>query len=197
MMINKTYSLKDGTHKIQFFATMERFQEHMKDHFCNKEEPWSRLLGQKRIKQLCQKINTSEVTTTEIKDFYEEVVSILDNGIEFSISCPVYIMIDEQVHFSDDKYKVQITLQFLSSKGFIIICSDNIVRTAYFTGNNPHDAYLSLFKNGWKKINAQCGKKEYFDNKGQTHHKRLAVIKENIENWEKCPNPHLKKKGKK
>ena len=198
MMIDKTYSLKDGNHQIKFFATMERFQEHIKDHFCDEKEPWSRILGQKRIKQICQKINSSEVTPIEIIDFYEKVVSILNDGIEFSASCPLYAMVNENVSYLNiNKSKEQITVYFLSYHGYVIICSDNIVKTAYFTGSNPHDAYFTLFKNGWKKINAKCGKKEYFDNKGQTHHKRLAVIKENTENWEKCPNPHLKKKGKK
>jgi hypothetical protein len=200
-MISYTHSLKDGTHQIQFFSSMERFLVHIKDHFCNEKEPWSRLLGQKRIRQFCQKINKSEVTpieTIETIDFYEKVVSILNDGIKFSASYPLYAMINENVSYLNiNKSKEQITVYFLSYHGYVIICSDNIVKTAYFIGNNPHDAYFSLFKNGWKKINAQCGKKEYFDNKGKTHHKRLAVIKENTENWEKCPNPHLKKKSKK
>ena len=197
-MINKTYSLKDGTHKIQFFANMERFIVHIKDHFCNEEEPWSRLLTQKRVKHICQKISKSEVTPTERTDFYEKVVSTLDNGITFSTTCPVYTMVNERVRYlNTNKSKEHISVHFLASHGYIIVCSGNIVRSAYFTGHNPNDSYYSLFKNGWKKIKASCAKKEYYDNKGNIHHKTLAVIKESAKNWESCPNPHLKKKSKK
>jgi len=197
-MTNQTYSLKDGAHQIQFFPSMERFLVHVKDHFCNKNEPWSRLLGQKRVKRICQKISRNEVPFTETVDFYEKVASILKDGITFSAACPVYAMINERVRYlKNNKSKEHIAVHFLASHGYIIVCSGNIVKSAYFVGHNPNDSYFSLFKNGWKKINASCAKKEYYDNKGKTHHKTLAVIKESVKNWENCPNPHLKKKNKK
>ena len=197
-MKKETYSLKDGSHEIQFFSRMEKFKVHIKDHFCNKSEPWSRLMGKKLIKQICQKVEKGEVTYKETMDFYDKVVAKLNEGITFSVNSPLYVMINERISFSNkDNFKDRIVLFFLAEQGYIIICDKDIIKTAYFVSYNSKDSYSVLFKNGWKNINAKCRKKEYFDNKGEVHHKMLSVLKENTVNWQKCPNPHSNQKKKK
>jgi len=198
-MKKKTYSLKDGSLEIQFFSEMEKFIEHIKDHFCNKSEPWSRLLGKKLIKQICQKVEKRDVSLNETLEFYNKVVSKLTEGIAFSIKCPLYVMIDEQTSKSNkNNFKNRKVLFFLAEQGYILVCEKDIIKTAYFVGHNPKkDSYSILFKNGWKNIKAKCGKKEYYDDKGKIYHKILDVKKENIVNWQNCPNPHFDQKKKK
>ena len=198
-MKKETYSLKDGSLEIQFFSEMERFKVHIKDHFCDKSKPWSRLLGQKLIDQICQKVEKGEVTPIETKDFYNKVVSKLNEGITFSVNSPLYIIIDEQTSLSNkNNFKDRKALYFIAEQGYILICDENIIKTAYFVGHNPKkDAYLVLFKKAWENIKAKCEKKEYYDNKGDIYHKILDVKKENEANWQNCPNPHFKQKKKK
>lgn len=195
-MIEKKYNLS-SLENITFFKDWKNFRQKAEDHFLNLREPWHRLLGKNFSHQICQKLKQGEVDIEEnaLQELYQKVTPLLDAGITFSVSLPLYVHYKIEVQEVKDgvKYRRE-GYYFLSKYGFIIIVNRGVVITAYFRNKSANDSYFTLFKSAWKYIKIKCDAGEYLDTKGQKDifYRGLEMV--NRENWAHCPNPNEKDK---
>lgn len=183
-----TVDLTTGPFTAQVFRDEERFLAHVRDHFISPNEPWDRVIPRKLLKQVCQKIDALPVTLVEA--LYERVADAIADGAAFSAALPLYATVYERVRAKEGREWEQVTTYFIAEKGFMIICGNHTVKSAYFCAETPSDAAYTLFQRAWKTVKCRCAMKQYVDEKYGTVHRRIAVHMESEKNWLRCPNPH-------
>lgn len=187
-MRSVTVHLSTGPLTLQIFRDPQRFLAHVRDHFVCPHEPWDRVIPRKLLKHVCQKINAPPVRLVEA--LYERVANAIADGAAFSAALPLYAIINERVCAKGGREWEQTTTYFIAEKGFMIICGDHTVKSAYFCAETPSDAAYTLFQRAWKTVKSRCAMKQYVDEKYATVHTRVAVHMESEKNWQCCPNPH-------
>lgn len=183
-----TIPLPHGAITARLFANDERFLAHVRDHFCNPAEPWDRIFTRTLLTRVCQNLDALPVSLLET--LYQRVAHAFTKAAAFSAALPLYAIMHERVRAADGRQWNQHTVYCIAEEGFIMICSNTIVRTAYFCEDVPDTSAYTFFQRGWKDIKCRCAKKQYVDAKYATVHTRISVTMESAKNWRRCPNPH-------
>ncbi len=195
-----TYQLYSGESvKIQFFADTDRFRHFVDDHLLSESEPWwERLIGVKFRKALRQKMQSGDVSIEQagLYEAFAECDPVLDRGISFSISFPVYIAFTEERHRGGSaKWHETKGYYFLSEDGFLIVVRRDILRTAYFRpgikGGNL--SKKELFYEAWKSVKDIGLNRLVRDTKGGDEYKHVVLSHVTSEHWRRCPDPRRRK----
>ena len=185
----KTYDLPRPT-TLRLFRNLETFRKKAEDHLLCATEPWHRLLGVKFLRKVGKKLTEDSVST--IRELYDRMVPLVDDGIRFSSEVPVYVEFRAKWRRFDGHEEVCNGFYFLSEFGFIVVARSGIVRTAYFPSKHSNESYFTLFNEAWRAIRIRAAHKQYIDSKGGRKVEHLHVNRVNEKNWKKCPNPHKK-----
>jgi hypothetical protein len=184
----RSYTLPDSglDHDFVFFNGLDQFRHTARDHFVSENEPWHRILH--FSPKVCQK--TNPLDGINLEELYSAAVSVLDEGIRFSVEYPIYVRIIGSRRRTGSPVQSMDSLNFLSDKGFVVIVRDGIVRTAYFVNESakPNPSASFLFERGWYDIRVRALKDRYGDSKSgeEVEHRRRIFY--TPENWVSCPS---------
>lgn len=188
---SEDYQLPDRT-RLDFFRNESHFLTHLKTHFLAPEEPWLRVLPQ--LFPAGQLDRWNEVTMARV---YDQVVQNLDEGIKFAQKHPVYARCRSRRQLrSGTTEKCTAGIYLLAKPGYVIVAADDVVCTAFFCSRGATDPFFILFDEGWKYIKAKqlcySTQKPYSDSKLGEEVLILDFTPYSHQNWETCPNPHIR-----
>ena len=171
--------------EVRFFASPDHFLRKVRKHFLNPDEPWSRLLGVHFLGTLGRKLRVGDVS--ELEAAYRTVVDVLDEGIQFSGRCPLYLVVSERVAPPEGGEFSRQVHYLLSDRGFRVIIHGRCVRTAFFSSKTPSDSNFTLFREGWLAMKSRGLCRQYTDKLTGDHITQDEVEWYSRETWAKCP----------
>lgn len=194
---HRSYNLENGQRiTIQFFANEVRFYHVLKDHLFSDgqeskkvDEPWERPLSVNFLKKLRQKVGSQGVSSLEDREFleeaYREVTEALADGIDFSVSFPIYVAFSqERVNARVKEPYISDGYYFLAWDGYLIIVRENIVRTAYFNCATLKPVGRKELVNEALKYLSTLGYAWKIDSKGSERYIHTRLEYYSIENWQ-------------
>jgi hypothetical protein len=166
--------------RLWFFANEHLFLDHVRGHFARPEEPWIEVAGEEVVKKCRQIIDRPAVS--DVGEVYDHLVQVLDDGIENSVSRPVFVVADQKAGGGERR-----SYCFLADAGFYVAGHGDCVRTALFVCDRPTDAPGTRYRKAWHTLKAKYGPRSYRDAKGGEMVVNNAVAWVSQENWNNCP----------
>jgi hypothetical protein len=169
--------------RLWFFSDRHHFLRHVRDHFAQPHEPWEALLGEPKMKKVRQICVGSDVSLVE--DVYDDIVKILDDGIDGSVDRPVFVVFTQRMDEKGGKQRQGYC--FLADKGFYVVAYGDCIRTALFVSDSASDSPVTLFRNAWHALRRKFGQTSYDDVKGghKVLNEKVAWVSEL--NWKTIP----------
>ena len=173
---------------VKIFPTWGQFLLKLEKHILSDREPWERVFGAKILRQMGKKLPLDDVSAQE--DLYQRTVEIVEEGIRFAESEPLFLRVKQRVETDSGKQFYLGTVYLLSKKGFRIVIHGGAVRTMYFVNFHPNESNHALFHRTWRAIKVKGMKTKYRDHETSSTIYQSRVRWFSTANWQKCPNPY-------
>lgn len=174
--------------KLKFFNDPAHFAQHARDHFLSPREPWHRLLGAQRVRRIAA-VDLKQ-DHLALQELYDHVVPIVDEGVQFSIRLPVYVIFSSNVEtYTGREFSIS-GFYFIAEAGFKVIANGGVIRSVYFCNKTENDSKHTLFHQAWRTTKIRMLKEKTLDTKHKRYDSPQSVEFVNEENWRNCPNPH-------
>lgn len=171
---------------LKFFSKPKHFRKHLRDHFMNLEEPWSRVILQtigtskgdlfRTARIEMDKGSTGNPSRKRISQLYELFFKEIKRGINASVNIPIYIRSIEKVKEKGGYEWERECFCFLTEYGYAVFSHGGAVRSAYFMNRSRSESFKAMFRRAKKTLLRKYSSKQRSNVK-----QKRKVVHSNVE----------------